>query len=83
MTYHPGKLSITTFGIGSVWECGRKFTHNYDNKCENVWTKQITRAAGIIDSQSVKTAERRGKCTVTMVANEVIATQAIYQELIP
>ncbi|HEY9743793.1 MAG TPA: transposase [Coleofasciculaceae cyanobacterium] len=30
--------------------------------------------AGIIDSQSVKTAEKRGKCTVTMAANEVIAT---------
>jgi hypothetical protein len=39
--------------------------------------------AGIIDSQSVKTAEKRGKYTATMVANEVIATQAIYQELIP
>jgi transposase len=27
--------------------------------------------AGIIDSQSVKTAEKRGKCTVTMAANEL------------
>jgi hypothetical protein len=25
--------------------------------------------AGIIDSQSVKTAEKRGKCTATMVQN--------------
>jgi hypothetical protein len=30
MTYHLGKLSITTFGIGSVWECDRKFTHNVE-----------------------------------------------------
>jgi hypothetical protein len=42
MTYHLGKLSITTFGISSVWEGGRKFTHNYDNKCEKAWRKQIT-----------------------------------------
>jgi hypothetical protein len=70
MTYHLGKPYITTFGIGSVWECGRKFTHNCDNKCEKVWKKQTTQAAGIIDSQSVKTAEKRGKCTVTMAANE-------------
>jgi transposase len=34
--------------------------------------------AGIIDSQSVKTAEKRGKCTVTMVENSLIATQALY-----
>lgn len=27
--------------------------------------------AGIIDSQSVKTAEKRGKCTVTMVVKEL------------
>jgi hypothetical protein len=42
MTYHLGKPYITTFGIGSVWECGRKFTHNCDNKCEKVWKKQTT-----------------------------------------
>jgi hypothetical protein len=69
MTYHLGKPFITTFGIGSVWEYGRKSTHNLRQQVRKRLEKTDNPTAGIIDSQSVKTAEKRGKCTVTMVAN--------------
>jgi hypothetical protein len=69
MTYHRGKQSITTFDIGNGWEYGRKFHKQLRHQVRQHLEKTDNPTAAIIDSQSVKTAEKRGKCTVTTVGN--------------
>jgi hypothetical protein len=58
MTYHRGKHSITTFDIGRGWEYGKKQPRHQVHLSQE---RTSDPSAGIIDSQSVKTAEKKGE----------------------
>ena len=61
MICHRGRQCTTTFDTGNAVEYGSKSTPNLDTESALIVDKAELPTAGMIDSQSIKTTEKKGR----------------------
>jgi hypothetical protein len=77
-TYLLGQQCPITFANGKGKAFGRRYNKHYAHASEKSKDETLNERAAIIDSQSVKTGEKRGKCTVTTEENKSKVVSGIY-----